>query len=600
MFITHHSSMKYMLLSLESFRVTGNGENMKQMSIIMKTRDMRDKHRLLFSVVLVTVLLALTWTMIPITFETSDDAFMMSCLSGGKTGKPQADTIFSLFLWGRAVSALYLINAGIPWYTLIFLSLVALSLMTICYCVVSSFPEWGGSLFCLLYFCMFLYYSVIIQFTMISAYCGVAAVSLMLIGGGKEDRKQIIIKNAIIFFFAFFAFNIRSKVGYLILGNAAFAVCLEILKYLIKVTDKRKIRNMAVSFFIMCIAAGISIGTNSIHESTDEWQKFREYHVERANFTDYSKLEYETNKDLFDEIGWSEKFYELVQQWFFMDETVNAETFRQINERNVHGSIRVGRSLLREWFPKIDFQVKAWVLLLLFLGIDAVRHRAGRFRKSIVSLLWLVVWFAETQYFGYTGRVMERAFEAWTLLAVIPSVLGVSGDCPGTEERAGERHNSAAENVIVSVLALALCIVCVWHSNGGYTRAKTFALARDEIKITQAQIEDYAMEHSENLYITGTSLSREGGPWRVYTESLPYNLIFWGGSAYNSPLYYAQLRKNGLEHIFMEDFFGEKICFIAREEPDESLYAVMEEKFPGCVCEVIDEKDGFIVYRYTK
>ena len=111
------------------------------MNILMKARDMRNSHKLLFSVVLVTVLLALTWMMIPITFETSDDAFMMSCLSGGKTGEPHTDTIFSLFLWGKALSALYLVNAGIPWYTLIFLGLIAASLITICYCVLSFFPE---------------------------------------------------------------------------------------------------------------------------------------------------------------------------------------------------------------------------------------------------------------------------------------------------------------------------------------------------------------------------------------------------------------------------------------------------------------------------
>lgn len=572
------------------------------MSLIIKARDMRDRHRLLFSAALVTVLLALTWTMIPITFETSDDAFMMSALFGGKTGEPQSDTIFSLFLWGRAVSALYLMNAGIPWYTLIFLGLVAVSLLIICYCVVSSFPAWGGSLFCFLYFCMFLFYSVILQFTVVSAYCGVAAVSLMLADGGEEDRKHIIIKNVIIFFLMFFAFNIRAKVGYLILGNAAFAVCLEIFRYLIRAADKRKLGNMAVSFLVMCAVAGISLGANSLHESADEWRQFRDYHVERASFTDYSKLDYGSNKDLFDQIGWSEKFYELVQEWFFMDETVNTETFRQINERNVHGPIRVGRTLLREWFPKIDFQVKAWLLLLLFLGMHAVRNRAGGWRRCIAALcscLWLLVWFVETQYFGYTGRVMERAFEAWTLLAVVPSVLGMARGRVG-EKRTEEKKAGAAESVIVSVAALALCIVCVWHANGGFARAKAFALSRSEAKIAQAQIDEYAMAHPDNIYITGTSVSREGSPWTVYTEGLPYNLIFWGGSAYNSPLYDAQLRKNGLEHLFMADFFGENIYLIARREPDENLCSVMEEKFPGCTCETADVQDGFIVYRYLK
>lgn len=574
---------------------------MEQMNIIIKAREMRDRHKLLFSAVLVIVLLALTWMIIPITFETSDDTFMMSCLSGGKTGKPEADTIFSLLLWGKAVSALYLIHAGIPWYTLIFLGLIAASLTAICYCVVSTFPNWGGSLFCLLYCCMFLFYSVILQFTMVAAYCGVAAVSLMVIDKKEEDRKYTIIRNIIIFSFAFFAFNIRAKVGYLVLGNAAFAVCLEILRYLIRTADRQKIKNMAISLVLICVAGGISVGANSIHESRDDWREFREYHAERVSFSDYTKLDYESNKDLFDQIGWSENFYELVQQWFFMDDAVNAETFRQINDRNVHGSIRVGRSVLHNWFPKIDFQVKIWVPLLIFLFAAGMMQRAGRSercRKSVVSFLWLSVWFVETQYFGYTGRIMERAFEAWTLLAVMPSVLGMMGECQGAEQSIGEGKKRAVGNAIISVLALALCIVCVWHSDGGYIRAESFAGARDEAKITQAHIEDYAAEHLENLYIIGTSLPREGGPWRVYTEGMPYNLLFWGGSYCHSPLYYTQLRKNGFEHISMEDFFEENVCFIAQKEPDECLCNVMEERFPGCTYTITEKREGFIVYQF--
>lgn len=556
---------------------------------------MRDRHRLLFSAVLVTALLASTWALVPITFETNDDAFLMSYLSGGKTGRPEADTIFNLFSWGKIVSSLYILNAGIPWYTLTFSLLTALSLITVCYCVVVSFPKWGGSLFCLLYFCMFLYYSAIFQYTVVSAYCGVAAVSLLLTDKKEEDRKYVVVKNIIIFAFAFFAVNLRKKVGgYLLLGNAVFVICLEILRYLLKAADRQKIKKMFFSLFVMCAAVVISTAVNDLRYSQGEWKDFQEFRSERVNFTDHSKLDYEPNKDLFDKIGWSEDFYELVKRWFFMDGAVNAETLSQINERTEHDSIRVGRGILHDWFPAIEFQVIVWVLLLVFLLADAVIHREGRLRRSIVSFLWLAVWFAETQYFGYTGRIMERAFEAWTLFAVVSSVLGSGGHCQTVEEKPGRIIESAG----IPVLVLVLCIVCVRYPSGGYLRAKAFLAARNEAKITQADMEDYAMEHPENIYIYGTSTSGEGGPWRVYKERQPYNLMFWGGSFYNSPLYFAQLRKNGLEHLFTEDFFDENVYFMAREKPDENLFNVMREKFPGCTYEIIDEEDKFIVYRY--
>ncbi len=564
---------------------------------IGKVKDLRDRHKLLFSAALVIPLLLLTWLFIPITFETNDDAYLMSCLSGAKTGKPEADTIFSLFLWGKLVSSLYALNVGIPWYTLIFMALITLSMITVCYCVVLSFPRWGGSFFFLLYFCMFLYYSAIFQYTVVSAYCGGAAVSLLLIDKKGEDKKHIIVKNILIFTFAFFAVNIRSRVGYLLLGSAAFAICLEIFAYLVfKDSDRQKIKRMVFSFLIILATVISSMAVNDIRESVEGWVDFREYNSERVNFTDYAKLDYESNEDLFEKIGWSEEFYELVKRWFFMDEAVNAETLRQINERSVHGSIRVGRSLLHEWFPKIDFQVKMWVLMMLFLLLDAVIHRGRSLRRSMISFLWMFVWFAETQYFGHTGRIAERAFEAWTLLAVIPSVLGTAGTCQTVEER----KKSVAERVVIPVLLIAFGIVCVRHPNGGFLKAKEFSQARSESKIMAADVENYAIAHPKNIYITGLSIPREGGPWRVYDKGLPYNFIFWGGSFYNSPLYYAQLERNGLDHIYMEDFFDENIYFMAREEPDENLYHVMLEKFPGCKYEIVDKNDGFIVYQFLQ
>lgn len=569
-------------------------ENVKRN--ILKIRALRDSHKLLFSAVFVFALLLLTWLLVPIIFETNDDAFLMGCVSGGRTGKPEANTIFSLFLWGRMVSALYMIHAGIPWYTLSFLILIDLSLTAVCYCCVTAFPKWGGSMFCLLYFGMFIYYSVIIQFTLVSAYCGIAAISLMLIEKKEEcSRKDIVIKNILIFLFMFFSVNIRSKVGYLVLGSAAAAVCFEVLRYFLKASDRQKVKKMALSFLVICSTVIISVGIHKIHEALDDWGEFREYHAERANFTDYSKLDYESNKELFDEIGWSEKFYVLAKGWFFMDERISTESFRKINERNVHEPIDVGFWYLHDNFPKIELQIKVWVVLLLFLLADALWHRKGGYGRNIVSFLWLFVWLAETLYFAHGGRMMERVVEAWTLLAVIPSILGMAGNGLETDR---ERKESVAVSAVVSVLALMLCVKCVRSPYGGLGAAGSFSHGRSGARTTQANGEDYAMAHPENLYIYEPSLSKGGGPWRVYPKSKPYNLISWGGSYYNSPLYYEQLRQNGFEHIYEEDFFRENVYFMAGKEPNEKLIDLMEEKFPGCTYEITDEGEGFIVYKF--
>lgn len=570
---------------------------MKQMNI-MKIMAARERHRLLLSTIIVLALLLLTWSLISVVFETNDDSFMMGYLAGAWTGKPEADTIFSLFLWGRIVSALYVVNAGIPWYTLIFLALIFLSLTAVCYCLMVSFPKWGEGVFCLLYFCMFLYYTVLLQFTMVSAYCGAAALSLLLIQKKEEGRRDCIIRNIVIFFFMLFAVNIRSKVGYLTLGSAAFAICLEIIRYLLKAADRQKIKKAAASFIVICAAAGLSISTHKIHESRNGWEDFREYHAERARFTDYTPLDYTSNQELFQQIGWSEDFYQLLREWFLMDETINTETFQMINERNAPVATGVRWALSHD-FPRIGFQAKAWVLLLFLLFADALRRRKGGFAVNAVPFLWVLMWLAETWYFAHSGRLMERAFEAWTLLAVVPSILGM-GDLQ-SREPFGESGKGRMESAVVYVLALALCIVCVCHADGGYHGAKDFSQGSGSAQSRQAASEDYAMAHPENIYIGEMSLLLgAGGPWRVYSEGKPYNLIFWGASYYHSPLYYAQLERNGFEHLYEEDFFRENVYLMAGEKPNENLLNVMAEKFPGCTYEITEKRDEFIVYQFHR
>ena len=64
------------------------------MVTIMKIRELRSRHRLLFSAALVTFLLAVTWALIPITFETNDDEYLMNYFSGAKTGSRYYTNLF--------------------------------------------------------------------------------------------------------------------------------------------------------------------------------------------------------------------------------------------------------------------------------------------------------------------------------------------------------------------------------------------------------------------------------------------------------------------------------------------------------------------------
>ena len=74
----------------------------------------------ILAAVIVVLCMGISLALIPVSFETNDDAGIMGYVSGARTGEPEADTIFSLFLWGKLQASLYALAPGIPWYTIDF------------------------------------------------------------------------------------------------------------------------------------------------------------------------------------------------------------------------------------------------------------------------------------------------------------------------------------------------------------------------------------------------------------------------------------------------------------------------------------------------
>lgn len=572
--------------------------NLSKSNLLGKINDTAKINILLSSFLIVALALTATWLMIPINFETNDDTGIMGYITGARTGTPEADTIFSTYLWGRAVSALYIINSKVPWYILIFLSLIFVSLWTICYCVMricryqkKRFIQ-GIIIFLALYCYMFLYYSVLIQFTAVSAYCGIASVALLQTVRYVEDKGKRVFVNFIIFFLMLFSASIRMKIGYMVLGSALCVILFEIGYVCLfrgEIKNLCVLRNMIISFTIMIAALMLSLSVHYLHENRSEWRAFREFHQERALYTDYAKMSYEETEK-YKDVGWSENLYNLTTNWFFMDEAVNTDTLRSINEEIDSKSIKVSSILnsLVGHERMIGLQMAIWVLLLLFCLYNSIIW-GGRSGRQMIPFLWMVIWLFGIIFLAYRGRVVRRGLESWTLLTLIPSSIEIL--------QSNIKIQKNKEN-FAYVFITALCIVSFGMKSGLYCNARQIS---DEIQLgkkAKEKVEDYVMERQDNLYIYDSSLAFSGNPWSTYSERKPYNLIFWGGSGYSSPLYYKQIKKNGFDSIYEEDFFRENVFFLGQSGADQNLIDFMEERYLGCVCEVIDKNELFVIYKF--
>ena len=146
----------------------------------------------ILALLILIVCMGVSMVLVPLAYETNDDPGMMGNVNGAKTGEPEADTLFSLFLWGKLVSCLYTLIPGVSWYTILFLMLIALSQWIIFTELIRLTEKagrlWLGVLFSFaLYALVFLYNTVRPQFTVVSAFCGLAALTLLLTRRGEEE-----------------------------------------------------------------------------------------------------------------------------------------------------------------------------------------------------------------------------------------------------------------------------------------------------------------------------------------------------------------------------------------------------------------------------
>lgn len=151
------------------------------------------------AVAFTVVFMAVVWHFCPIRFETNDDSYILAIVSGAFTGVPCPSFYHINIIWGFFLAGLYKLNETIPWYAISFICLVLVSLSVICAYCINIFKNKdnlsinfenkkyhdvlyigaGIGVFCILYFMLLCYYTVLFQYTVISAMCGLGAILLI-------------------------------------------------------------------------------------------------------------------------------------------------------------------------------------------------------------------------------------------------------------------------------------------------------------------------------------------------------------------------------------------------------------------------------------
>lgn len=567
------------------------------------------KKNLFIAISEVAILLGLLWILCPPAFETTDDMTIMNMVSGFYTGVPTFQTIYGTFFWGKLLTILYSLTGNIPWYTVILMILIFVSLVDICFALETVLSRFGKTtiagiaFFVLLFFSVFCYFSSAFQYTAVAALCGTAAIINIYAVNDLKDKHWRVANYIMTFILYFFAYNIRVDVGYLSLAGCFLALFMNRI-----VLQRIKNKKVIIYLSLIVIVVLSSYGLNSIYEYTNEISEFREYNNERVAYIDYPYIGYNENPELYESIGWSETLASLVRSWYFLDEAVTTDAFRVLNDARgtqdfniqeaLQQMIRWNMNLVNEGFEiqiseEVHLQILCWFLGVFLSSIYCIKKKKW---KNIFEIWGYFISFAVIEmYFIYQERLPLRVIESLIYIFMIPGIFSIIMAC--------DAQKNLKKQYITAFIGIAIAAVIfypegMWNKVYSMTNSESVELREQ----TRTVLEDYAINHKDNIYIYEFLWDINTDPFIIYPDGKPKNLFPMGGWDTYLPPYYEKLNNNGLTALYPENYFEDNIFWITPYEELENalFYRYIQELYPGSYCDKVDETEYFIVYKFVR
>ena len=562
------------------------------------------KINVILNAVFVLFVLTVTWLICPIGFETNDDTAIMSLVSGIYTGEPTCDTAFCGFFWGIILSSLYSLSDSIPWYVLIYMTLTWIS-MTIISCACFDICDnvhielsgqklknilphiLGGIIFCVLFIMLFCFSAVLFQFSVMPAICGLGSIVLMQLNP-KGGHVFFVVSGLILFF----SDIIRPNMGYLV--SAAFAIAFIFLVLKKKQPD--------IMYPMICATVQMLVyWVDNIYNKRVVRPSSDGFKHAMAVWKNYPHESFADNPQLYESVGWTEKLYELVSKWFFMDRRVNAEAFKKINSAKT--TVKTGTDIstflhkVLSSVMRLEHATERIIGAIIILTvIMALMIFISLKKKRIFDLLILMASLAITigilLYFQFNDRLPYRVAFPVVILFFLPAIF-IIGETISFDISIDKPIPLFVFTVATGIIILFSVVSTKGLANITYIDSHE----RQGTNRIKKEIEQYALEHIDNIYVYGSNMEYEGDPFTVYPDRKPYNLICWD-AGYYLPRFYDRLRLNGLKELYSDGFLNDNVYILGEGEPDALLVSYMYEEFPGTKVKITDSRDGFVVYKF--
>lgn len=485
-------------------------------------------------------------------FETNDD-IVFAELGSGLRGVKDAHLVFQNYGLGMIYRLLYGVTGRLPWYTIVQYMILFAAFTVVTYVLISRLGEISGLCLFVILACGFGYEGYIhLQFTKTAGIAAAAAVFLLLYLLEQEKYSWWGIAGGILL--AVIAYMYREDQFWASCGLMAGAGLLFLF-------DLRKYRNKKLRRLGICVLTfgvlllsvfGVDRWDSSKYRSA-EWKEYQEFNQLRSELLDYGFPDYDSNQEIYEELGISREAYELYKSWNFNDtEKFDTEVMKKLVDLKQKRplTIRTVTAFLRR-FPSDLLRMPMFYFFAVFAVLWLLCGKKDVF--SVISvlaecLLLVAVYF----YLYYQGRYMVNRVDVglWFSACLVMLWIFSSGEV---------RYM----NTKVSVL---LCMICVVL--GQFMMYKDWRLATSSIpeaRVSQRAVLETIGTDKEHTYLAKSGMLSEivcYGPFDRMPENLLDNVYWFGGWECRTPGYTRAMEVHGIINPYRDVVNNENVYLV--------------------------------------
>ncbi len=522
-------------------------------------------------------MLALLYAIFLPVFNTNDDQAMMHLVDGAY-GFTDPHMVFQHVFIGYLYQMLYRINGALPWYTGFQMTVTALSLAVIGWCIGKRFSRMNTWVIYGLILVIVGYEGYVqIQFTKTAGIAAAAGMCLLLLFyTGEEDRKALAL--GLVLLSGGSMIRYKEALVVIALSGPAWIGAMDLRKGRIGRSLRRA---LLIAGAALLLVLGLRMVDRMSYRS-DEWKSYMQFNKLRGSLLDGGLPNFEEHKEEYQALGLDVYAFNMFRGWAFADpEVFTTEALQGMRDMQETDRTYLDREKM-SYFLTVEPKkiLRSIPAAYLFIAAIAIALLLGHCRGRELACLLLMAGEFGLIYFDLyrKGKDLSPRVDTPIFLAMSLSALFL---CTGSRHR-DERESGhvqravRAEKVksVVSLLIAAVILGWMLHHTTDATRpvlrrseeAQEIIAARARNKsVLEATAADTA--HTYISRFDTISPDRAFGPFDTAPRGILSNIVYTGGWSTWSPVYRHLMESHGITNP-LRDFVDNDRLYLADEARD--------------------------------